>query len=369
MWFKPTVENTMRFEKAIGFIEAELAAGTFPGAGLLVERKGERLLERYWGTYCSSTQRDVPLDASVNHMLYSFSKGISATAIVVAHQRKLIDYDAPISTYIPEYRGGWKDLITIRKLLTHAAGIPSCPLESVYTSELWEKGVDLCCATPVEWEPGSKTVYHGASAMFLAAAATRRVMGNATWEEICRELVFDPIGAKSLTFRIPEGAPVALTVQPKELPAAIDSISPWSLGQPGAGCFGRMEDMIRVLQLHLNRGVWEGKTLIQEVEFQEMHRIQYEAQIAQAEQAGVPKAHSPWGLGWMIRRNLGLDHWFGLGSVTSPRTFGHAGISTVIGVGEPERQTALAFITTNTPGDSTVRVRQTVTDLVMSDIV
>ena len=364
-------EPPRKFEKAIAFIEAEIAAKSFPGACLLVVRRGETLLERYWGTYCNESERDARLTPEVYHPLYSFSKVISATAIVIAHQRKLLDYDAPIQTYIPEFRGGWKDLITLRKLLTHSAGIPKAPLTGVYTPEEWQKGLEVCYAAPVEWEPGSKTEYHGLSGLFLAAEATRRVMGLATWEEICRELVFEPLGAKSFSFRIPEGVPVALTPQPTELPATLRSVSVWAKGQPGAGVYGRPEDMIRLLQLHLNRGVWNGQVVIRQDEWEEMHRIQYEAEIARAEQAGVPPVHEPWGLGWMIRRNLGVENWFGLGSVTSPQTFGHAGIDTLIGVGEPERQTALAFITTNSPnpsGPNTARIRNTLTNLVMEEI-
>jgi CubicO group peptidase (beta-lactamase class C family) len=98
-----------RFQKLAGFIEAELAAGSFPGAGVMVACKGERLFARCWGTYCTGTQRANPLAADVLHRLYSFSKGISATVIVLAHQKKLIDYDAPVQAYISEYRGAWKD--------------------------------------------------------------------------------------------------------------------------------------------------------------------------------------------------------------------------------------------------------------------
>ena len=51
------VMTSHRFQKLAGFIETELAAGSFPGAGVMVARNGERLFERYWGTYCSYTQR------------------------------------------------------------------------------------------------------------------------------------------------------------------------------------------------------------------------------------------------------------------------------------------------------------------------
>ncbi len=98
--------SSRRFHKVQAFIESELVAGTFPGAGLGVVQHGERLFEHYWVTYCNPSRRDNHLDSGVRYMLYSFSKAISATTLVLAHQRKLIDYDIPLRTYIPEYQGG-----------------------------------------------------------------------------------------------------------------------------------------------------------------------------------------------------------------------------------------------------------------------
>ncbi|MFA6566767.1 MAG: serine hydrolase domain-containing protein [Victivallales bacterium] len=363
---KGIIMSSHRFQKLVDFIGMELANGSFPGAGLMVDRNGDRLFEHYWGTYCSHGQRANPLDARVSHMLYSFSKGISATVIMIAHQKKLVDYDAPVHAYIPEYRGGWKDVTTIRHLLTHSAGIPRCPLSAVYTHDEWGKGVAACCAAPVEWEPGSKTEYHAASGLFLAAEAVRRTMKMASWEEICREFLFTPLNAESLTFQIPSDPHVALTPQPKDLPCLIDTARFKLLGHPGGGCFGRLEDMIKVLELHLNQGVWKGRVLIRKEEVAEMHRIQYETLIANAVKSGSPRIHEPWGLGWLIRRDL-KDHWFGFGQSTCPQTFSHAGIDTVLGIGEPERQIAIAFATTHSPNspETTIRLRNTVTDLVV----
>lgn len=360
--------HLLHFQKLIEFIDLELEKDSFPGAGVIVTQNGNRLFERYWGTYCSHVQRANPLDARVSHMLYSFSKGISSTVIMIAHQKKLIDYDAPLNAYIPEYRGGWKDATTIRHLLTHSAGIPRCPLAAVYTQEEWCKGIAAACSASVEWEPESKTEYHAASALFLAAEAVRRTMDMATWDEICREFLFTPLGAESLTFRIPSDSHIAITPQPKELPSAIDTASFSLLGHPGGGCFGRLEDMIKVLELHLGQGVWNGKQLIRKEELAEMHRIQYEERIAAAIKSGSPRVHEPWGLGWLIRRDL-QDHWFGFGQSTCPQTFGHAGIDTVLGIGEPERQIAIAFMTTNSPSGIMVhRLRNTVTDLIVEEI-
>jgi CubicO group peptidase (beta-lactamase class C family) len=358
------------FTKTAAFIESQITKGIIPGASLVVEHHGKTVLRQNWGTYCSSTRRDTPVEDGVSNMLYSVSKGISATVIVMAHEKGLIEYDAPLSKYIPEYKGKWKDTCTIRHLLTHSAGIPNCTLKSVYTPEQWKEAVTTLCNYEVEWEPGSRTAYHGLTGVFLAAEAVRRASGLPTWEAVCRKFLFDPIGAKSLTFMIPENTPIALTPQPGAVPCAVDPGNYGLLGHPAGGCFGKVEDVLKVLRLNLNEGVYNGKRLISKKEMQEMHRVQYEKQIAEAESKGVAPTHEPWGLGWLIKRNL-KDHWFGFGEKTSPRTFGHAGIDTVLTVAEPESDFALVFLTTNSPKSpegNTVLIRNTVTDLVTEAI-
>ncbi len=107
--------------------------------------------------------------------------------------------------------------------------------------------------------------------------------------------------------------------------------------------------------------------LIEPQELREMHRIQYERFIAAAKNSGGVIVYAPWGLGWLIKRNL-RSHRFGLGKSTSARTFGHAGIDTVFSVGDPERDLAIAFITTDGPtpsGENTIRVRNRVTHFVL----
>lgn len=360
------METKYNFNKIPEYIDSQMQKGEFPGASIIVQHKGKVVYRQSWGTYCSRTDRNVALTDDVVHMMYSVSKGISATVIVIAHQKGLIDYDVPLSTYIPEYKGKDKDTCTIRKLLTHSAGIPNCPLGAVDTPESWQKALETCCEYKVEWEPGSRTAYHGTQGVFLAAEAVRRVSGLPTWEAVCRKFLFDPIGATSLTFTVPKGSAVALTPQPASLPVELNSGAYGMLGHPGAGCFGKVEDVLKVLDINLHKGKYKGKQIIDPKELKEMHSVQYEKQIAAAEAAGKSAVHEPWGLGWLIKRNL-KDHWFGLGTNTDPKTFGHAGIDTVLTVAEPKRDFALVFLTTNSPID-TVNIRNKVTDLVTEAI-
>jgi CubicO group peptidase (beta-lactamase class C family) len=360
-----------RWAAVNAFVEEGLHAGVYPGAALIVSHKGRIVFQRSWGTYCSLTDRAAPLSLSVRHPLYSYSKLISATVVVMAHQDGRIAYDAPVRTYIPEFVGGGKESITLRQLLTHSAGIPNVPLGPVRTEEEWRAAVRAVCEAQIEWPPGSKTLYHGLSGLFVAAEAVRRVTGNPSWERLCRERLFDPIGAKTLTFAVPpDSAPVALTPQPKELPKTLfDGLGLG--GHPAGGCIGTIADALKVLQLHLNGGVWRGRRLLRADALAEMHTVQYARQIAQARASGQTPAHETWGLGPLLRGDgpaTGSHDWFGFHNQNSPGIFGHAGIDTVIGVADPASQIGLFFVTTDSPRppEKTVQVRNGVTDRVFA---
>lgn len=358
--------DSERLQQAIDFVSQEQAAGSFPGAALAATRHGRLFLERYWGTYSSSERRDNPYDGGVVNMVYSFSKAISATVVVMAHQKGFLDYDVPVSSYLPEFKGGGKEAITVRHLLTHAAGLPTVPLGPVADEEQWDRAIATLCAAEVEWEPGSRTAYHALSGLLLAAEVVRRKVDRKPWEQLCREWLFEPLGAKSFTFQVPsDSARIALTPQPSELPWPLTVEHFPHLGHPAGGAFATPIDMLRLLQLHLNEGLWQGQQLLEKAECREMQRVQYAEQIAKAVQAGQTPTHEFWGLAWLLRGTT-QEHWFGFGNALSERTFGHAGINTVIGLADPESELALVFLTTDSPRSDaeTVRLRNTVTNLV-----
>jgi CubicO group peptidase (beta-lactamase class C family) len=335
-----------KLKKLVHFIDSERDAGTFPGAGVIALRHGKLFLEHYCGTYRAGKGADQPFHRNVRVMLASVSKALSATVVVMAHQDGLVDYDVPVATYIPEFVGGGKETITLRHLLTHAAGIPNARLGSAATEEEWRDCVRSVCAAQVEWPPGSKTQYHAGSGMFVAAEAVRRVSDMKPWNRICRERLFDPIGADSLSFAPPESADTGFE----------DAFGPDAFGgHPAGGCAGTLIDVVRVVQLHLNKGVWEGRAIIQPKAFSEMHTVQYAAQIA--EDAAMHKfpRHEPWGLGWLLR-GVGprpfAAYWFRFGDNASPGLFGHAGIDTIVGVGDPALDVAYAFAITKSLQDN-----------------
>ncbi|MHB8972190.1 MAG: serine hydrolase domain-containing protein [Pirellulaceae bacterium] len=361
-----------KLQEVIGFLERERKAGSFPGAAIVASRHGQIFLEHYTGTYHNMLGEDKPYQRNVRSVFYSYTKGISATVVMMAHQEGLIDIDATVASYIPDFAANGKDKITIRHVLTHSAGIPSAPtpFKPLRNEDEWKTAVAAVCQAKLEWEPGSQTAYHGL-AMMIPAEIVRRKSDRRTWNAICRECLFDPLAAESLTLDVPQDkslvniAPGGSTGQD-----GMQSLLP---GHPAGGCFGTLTDGLRVLQLHLNGGVWEGRTLLQPKAYDEMHTVQYAKEIAAAFAQGSQPKHDNWAVGWLLRGAgpaQGGSGWFGFKDQTNPQIFGHAGIDTVIGVADPATGVALMFHTTRSPKSSeeTVRLRNEATNRVFAAV-
>jgi CubicO group peptidase (beta-lactamase class C family) len=359
-----------KLRELIAFLDAELKAETFPGCALVASRYGKVFLEEYKGTYLALGGGRKQCEPAVSYMLFSFSKGVSATVIATARQEGLLDYDVPVSRYIPEFTGQGKEAVTLRHVLTHAAGIPSAPFHPVTTPAQWDAAIKALQSVKVEWSPGSRTQYHGFG-MLVAAEALRRVSKQRPWNTLCRERLFEPLGASSLTFALPAAnSPVALT------PGFFDSLEGKGgqfIGHPAGGCFGTVLDALRVLNLHLTGGAWQGRTILRPQTVAEMHTVQYRKEIAAARANKKPPTHETWGLGWLLRGDgpvTGPVPWFGFRDQSEAAVFGHAGIDTVIGVASPARQVALMFLTTRSPknGDTTTRLRNEVVNRMLAAV-
>lgn len=351
------------------FLDSELKKGSYPGAGIVASHKGKVFFENYVGTYHNLLGEDKPFTPASRLIFYSYTKGVSATVVMTAVQDGLIDLDTPVATYIPEFAKNGKDKITLRHLMTHSAGIPSAPtpFKPLRNEEEWKEAVQTVCDAKIEWSPGSQTAYHGSN-MIIPAEVVRRKLDNKPWPQIARERLFDPIGAKAIDYALPADKSL-VCVAPEGVKSA-DGMHPLVPGHPAGGCIGTLPDALRVLQLHLNKGIWEGKTVLKPAAWEEMHKVQYAKEI---EAAGMSPKHEAWAIGWLTRGDgpaRGGSGWFGFRDQKSPQIFGHAGIDTIIGVADPATEVALMFATTRSPksNEDATRLRNTATNLVMAAV-
>ena len=58
---------------------------------------------------------------------FSTTKGLVATCLHVLADRGLVDYDAPVAKYWPEFAQNGKEPITVYHLITHQSGMAPVP--------------------------------------------------------------------------------------------------------------------------------------------------------------------------------------------------------------------------------------------------
>ena len=114
-----------RFTAVDAAIHSGIDTGIYPGAVVVVGRADTILYAQGYGHYTWSAASSAPDPARTRWDLASLTKIVatSSTTAVLVQQHRL-DLDAPVSRYLPEFRGGKKDAVTVRMLLNHTSGMP-----------------------------------------------------------------------------------------------------------------------------------------------------------------------------------------------------------------------------------------------------
>ncbi|MEM8810850.1 MAG: serine hydrolase domain-containing protein, partial [Cyanobacteria bacterium P01_G01_bin.38] len=101
------------------YLDAHNQTGRFSG-NVMIARDGKPLLTRSYGM--ANWEHDVANTPETKFRIGSITKQFTAVAILQLQEQGLIDVQAPVSAYLPDYPGG--DRITVHHLLTHTSGIP-----------------------------------------------------------------------------------------------------------------------------------------------------------------------------------------------------------------------------------------------------
>jgi CubicO group peptidase (beta-lactamase class C family) len=213
------------------------AAGHELGASLCVEVDGRRVVDLWGGWLDPSRTRPWTRDSIV--CVFSCTKGLAAIVLLQLVDRGLVDLDAPVARYWPEFAAAGKGDLPVRFLLTHEAGLPAIarpmPLGSLSD---WNAMVEALAAQQPWWEPGSAHGYHGVTFGHLVGEVARRAAGR-TIGALLRDEVIAPLEADCfLGLPASEDARTAtMVLAPIEGPTffsrwGVDSLGPKSFGNP-----------------------------------------------------------------------------------------------------------------------------------------
>ncbi len=166
------------------------------GAAVAVYHHG-RLVADLWAGVADEATNE-PWREDTMALVYSATKGLTATCVHVLASRGLIDHESPVAQYWPEFAANGKQDITVAQLMSHQAGVPQLP-DGLISDDLldWERMVAGIALLEPAWEPGTDTGYHALTFGYLAGELVRRVDGRSVGAFL-RDEIAAPLGLTQL---------------------------------------------------------------------------------------------------------------------------------------------------------------------------
>lgn len=168
-----------------------------PGGGSLCVYSAGRPVVDLWGG--TRDESGAPWQRDTTCVAYSTTKGVVATALHMLVDRGLIDYDAPVAHYWPEFAQSGKAAVTVRQVLCHRAGL--FDMRSLISDARqmldWEYMVSALAMAAPKPPPGHSTTYHALTWGYLVGELIRRVSGRHV-PEFVRTEIAEPLALDGL---------------------------------------------------------------------------------------------------------------------------------------------------------------------------
>jgi CubicO group peptidase (beta-lactamase class C family) len=127
-------------------------------------------------------------------LVFSTTKGATAVCANLLSQRGLLDLDAPVASYWPEFAQAGKEAMPVRYLLCHQAGVPAIDRRlSAEELQSWTPAIEALAEQAPFWTPGTAHGYHALSYGYLVGEVVRRISGRSIGTFFAEE-VAGPLG-------------------------------------------------------------------------------------------------------------------------------------------------------------------------------
>jgi CubicO group peptidase (beta-lactamase class C family) len=295
-------------------------------------------------------------DTLVN--VWSTTKGWLALAMHMLAERGLLDFDAPVAHYWPEFAQNGKGNVLVRHILTHTAGLPALSIKvpdvTVYD---WDAMVHSLEQSTLFWEPGTRCGYHAGTFGWLNGEVLRRITGVSVGEFLRTQIagplqadvfvglssnemertaeILPPsrLGSMLFSLALALGGRVKYLAFTNPLRPPKDANTPrWRAAEiPSSNGHASARGLARFYTPLALGGQLDGLRLLSEANVERAAREQVHAKDLVT--------------GSWVRRSLG----FMLplpepGDPRSPSAFGHAGMGGSMGFADPPRRLAMGYV-------------------------
>ncbi len=174
------------------------------GAAVSVYHRGERVVD-LWGGYSDAEGTRWTSDTMAPS--FSTTKGVATTLLHIYADRGLVDYDAKVAEYWPEFAQAGKADITVRHVLSHQSGLYHIRqmIDHIDRMMDWDHMIEAIERTMPAHAPGERTGYHGLTFGFLVGEILQRVSGK-KFSDLVQAEIAKPLKLDGLYIGAPEKA-------------------------------------------------------------------------------------------------------------------------------------------------------------------
>ena len=329
------------------FVNQAMQTWNVPGLALAVIKGDQTLIAKGYGV----REMDKP-EAADKHTLFAIgsnTKAFTATAVGLLVQDGKLAWDDPVTRFLPDFQlfdPHTTQLITARDLLCHRGGLGT-----------WAGDVLLLSGYPTEEivkrlrhippEYNFRAGYGYSNLMFITAGMLIETVSGMSWDDFIRTRLFEPLGMtdsvtnpRYLKDRDNVAAPHE-DVQGK-LQTVVQRMDA-HVGAAGS-IHASAADLARWLRLQLDRGMLDGKQIVDAAVIEETRTPHTPMRLTPLERTLFPSRHfSAYGLGWFLSDTYGRFNVRHSGGVDGMLSF-----TAMI----PEEKIGIAVLTNKLPGNA-----------------
>jgi CubicO group peptidase (beta-lactamase class C family) len=318
-----------KLKPAYDVLDRAVADHAFPGGVLAVGYRGELQVHAFGRQTYDGTSPEVA--PTTIYDAASLTKAVVTTTLVAMQvEDGKLALDLPVARYIPEWNSGpspeWRKAVTIRQLLTHSSGLPAHK-DYFLTVHSKREMVERICNEPLEYAPGTKTIYSDLGFILLGEILERTT--GETVDQLAFERVFSPLDMIDTSFKPSKSLAESIaptendtTFRKRQLQGEVHDENAFAMGGAAghAGMFTTAPDLAAFCQMLLNGGMYAHQRMLD--------RATISMFTAPQGLAGNTRT-----LGWMVPTQDSSS-----GRYFSARSFGHLGFTgTSIWI-DPDRQ-------------------------------
>ena len=287
--------DQMRLDAIEADMQSRIDEERLSGAVLMIAQDGELQMNKTFGH--QNVEDQVPMAMDTIFRIFSMTKPITGTALMILHDEGKFQLSDPVSKYIPELadvkvftesdaRGNMlteaaNHEMTVQELMTHTGGIMYVPplsggpvSQAMIAAGIMRPDISLADQIdslgelPLGYQPGSQWVY---SYSVDVQGYLVEVLSGQTFDVFLEQRIFKPLGMVDTGFFVPADKAHRFARQYNQ--AATGGLTRTDTGQflsmpkfvsGGGGLTSTASDYMKFAQMHLNTGVLDGVRILSE---------------------------------------------------------------------------------------------------------